>query len=85
MLSKCANPACSNRFQYLREGKLFQFEILPPEAHPGLRLIEKIPARRVEHFWLCSHCAPRMTLALQEQRNVVVVPLEHAIRRAAAS
>jgi hypothetical protein len=27
MLSKCANPSCSNSFHYLRQGKLFQLEI----------------------------------------------------------
>jgi len=26
MISKCANPACSARFLYLHEGKLFRFE-----------------------------------------------------------
>jgi len=26
MISKCANPACSNRFFYLHEGKLFSLE-----------------------------------------------------------
>ena len=26
MISKCANPACSSRFLYLHEGKLYRFE-----------------------------------------------------------
>ncbi len=83
MLSKCANPACNSRFQYLREGKLFQFEVYPPGVQPGLQLVGKIPPPKVERFWLCSHCASRMTLALEQQQKVIVVPL--STRRAAAS
>ncbi len=81
MLSKCANPACGAPFQYLREGKLFKFEMTPSGDASG-----KKPARKVEHFWLCGSCAATMTLALEHQQNVVVVPLKYAYgRRAAAS
>ena len=32
MVSKCANPACSTPFHYLREGKIFkvEVEVTPP-------------------------------------------------------
>ena len=32
MVSKCANPACSTPFHYLREGKVFrvEVEVIPP-------------------------------------------------------
>src|SRR5207302_7934307 len=32
MVSKCANPACSTPFHYLREGKIFRVEV---EATPS--------------------------------------------------
>jgi len=84
MLSKCANPACPTPFQYLRDGKVFQFEL---SNDVGLRLVtEKKPPRKVEHFWLCGRCAAKMTLAFERQRGMVVVPLkDQLVRRAVAS
>jgi len=32
MITKCANPACSTVFRYLRGGKLFLFEV--PQSMP---------------------------------------------------
>jgi hypothetical protein len=91
MLSKCANPACATTFQYLRGGRLFKFELelferespsLVGSNSPG----DKKPARRVEHFWLCGDCARYVTLSLERERKVVVVPLRRRQScRAAAS
>ena len=84
MLSKCANPACTTPFQYLHEGKLFQFEV----SNPGPRLVEEnSSARKVEYFWLCGRCAVTMTLAFERHRGPVVVPLKKQgmVHRAAAS
>jgi hypothetical protein len=86
MLSKCANPACGTPFQYLREGRLFKFELGWPGAATPHLVRDKKPARKVEHYWLCGRCAATMTLALERQQNVIVVPLKHTqTRRAAAS
>jgi len=75
MISKCANPACLNRFLYLHTGKLFRFE-----RHPlGKRELDKQAdalaslldasahktSRAVEFFWLCDDCAAVMTLVYQ--------------------
>ncbi len=79
MLSKCANPACDAPFHYLREGKLFQFDLASPVAGEA-----KKPPRRIERFWLCGRCAETMTVAFERSRGLVVVPLKH-VRRAAAS
>jgi hypothetical protein len=91
MLSKCANPACATTFQYLREGRLFKFELNSLEPG-GPVLVEdnsfnpKRPVHKVEHFWLCGRCARYMTLALERERRVVVVPLKRSRSyRAAAS
>ncbi|MFB3916842.1 MAG: hypothetical protein ACE14M_08935 [Terriglobales bacterium] len=84
MLSKCANPACQTPFQYLRDGKLFQFEL---PSHSGPQLVGgDRPVRKVEHFWLCGRCAATMTLAFERQHGMVVVPLkDHTIVRHAAA
>lgn len=60
MLSKCANPACSAQFRYLRQGRIFNLEIKTlssdgsGEAHC-----------KVEHYWLCDRCAKIMEVVWQ--------------------
>jgi hypothetical protein len=81
MLAKCANPACTAPFLYLREGKLYQIETgaeIPSKAgehnQGASAQDERKPARRLEFFWLCGRCARQMTLAFDRGRGVVVVP-----------
>jgi hypothetical protein len=58
MLSKCANPECSERFMYLGRGKLFHLTPTPDlEAIGG----ESVPLL-YERFWLCEECSKKMTL-----------------------
>jgi hypothetical protein len=58
MLSKCANPDCSETFRYLHQGKIFclaptpEVETLTGELHLVLQ----------ERFWLCARCSKEMTL-----------------------
>ena len=58
MVEKCANPACSARFLYLHQGKLFhrtpvsEAEVIEEDSHPAL----------YERFWLCDECCKKMTL-----------------------
>ncbi len=84
MLSKCANPACTTPFQYLRDGKLFQIE-LDSTAQSGIHVVNKLPSRKVEHFWLCGPCSARLTLAYQRGKGVITIPLSHTVRTAVAS
>ncbi|MGE5726661.1 MAG: hypothetical protein ACM34G_15880 [Acidobacteriota bacterium] len=82
MLAKCANPSWHAPFLYLREGKLYQMEVgaeAPQGApalndQPGVAADRKTP-RRLEFFWLCGRCAPRMTLAFNRGQGVMVVPI----------
>jgi hypothetical protein len=60
MLSKCANPACTARFRYLREGRIFNLEIKTLASNGSGRLSCKI-----EHFWLCDSCAEAMEVIWQ--------------------
>jgi hypothetical protein len=73
MISKCANPACSTRFLYLHEGKLFRFECVVKEdtqlllgSDPSLRK----HSRGVEFYWLCKACAAQMTLVRRKDGGV---------------
>ncbi|HEV2116964.1 MAG TPA: hypothetical protein VGR48_13115 [Terriglobales bacterium] len=82
MLAKCANPACTAPFLYLREGKLYQIEVgadttanRSSEQNADNPPVEdRKLARRLEFFWLCGRCATQMTLALDRGGGVVVVP-----------
>jgi hypothetical protein len=60
MLSKCANPACLARFHYLHEGRIFKVEI-GIVASDG----NKLPTRRIEHFWLCERCVQVFTVVVE--------------------
>lgn len=85
MISSCANPACRAPFQYLRDGRLYRFELTQPATGPHLAG-GKEPGHKLEHFWLCGRCAPTMTLELEHRHKVVVVYHKNSeTRRAAAS
>jgi hypothetical protein len=84
MLHKCANPACSNVFRRLSEGKLFQVEteyLEPPS--PGKSGPARNPrsARRVEHYWLCNECSSFLTLTFDRGQGMITVPLPAASGR----
>ena len=85
MLSKCANPSCSNQLIYLREGKLFVMEhASQPKLKPQGPVLAK-PASRLEHFWLCGPCSENLTLIYNIERGVQVVAKERQQIHSAAS
>jgi hypothetical protein len=86
MVSKCANPECLATFRYLHTGKLFRFETsFGHERRLGLGQNEVAmrPLRRLEFYWLCENCAPRMTLAYDRQSGLKVQPYTTAASAAA--
>jgi len=58
MLSKCANPECSEIFRYLHEGKIF-YLAPTPEVQIATQMLN--PALE-ERFWLCTQCSKEMKL-----------------------
>lgn len=73
MVSKCANPSCSNQLIYLREGKIF---VMEHSTHPRLWPQGPVPAKtaaRLEHFWLCGRCSQTLTLVYDRDRGLEVV------------
>ena len=81
MISNCANPDCGIPLRYLRDGRLFQFEVKtaparaaePGMVQPGAKKI----SRGVWHFWLCGHCSSSMTLEFDQFKGVTLRPLHH--------
>ena len=57
MVSKCANPACSEKFMRLHEGRIFHLSPTPEAAATG-----SFAAALHERFWLCDRCCKKMTL-----------------------
>ena len=75
MLSKCANPVCSNAFRYLHEGKLFliESEAGPTKGKSEAALQNTVKSRRIGHVWLCSSCCRDMTVYVDDEDKVWVV------------
>jgi len=78
MLSRCANSQCSKRFLRLGEGRLFQVETdndPTTQTSPSLRHQTK----RVERYWLCDECSKVWTLAHDQKRGIVLLPLPQPV------
>lgn len=58
MVSKCANPTCSEKFLYLHQGKIFQLSPTPDVEAIGGGFLPSL----YERFWLCDKCCTEMTL-----------------------
>ena len=85
MISKCANPACSVPFHYMREGRLFRMEFDPDPHAEGPAFVGQLkPPRKIEHFWLCGACSATLTLVMQEGK-VHSVRLDPVTFKAAAA
>ncbi len=74
MLSKCANPECSEIFKYLHQGKIFRLAPVP-EVEP---VLETTPSLH-ERFWLCDNCSKRMTVVC-DGTQVKLAPPSHPDR-----
>lgn len=76
MLSKCANPTCSNLFRYLHEGRLY---LINSKSHfDGRKRLSRSASksRPPEYAWLCSVCSSYMTIHINEDGTIVVVESE---------
>ncbi len=65
MIDHCANPQCNEPLHYLRDGRIFVFEV--PGSRPGA---DGKRVRRTEHYWLCERCASTMVLEHNPDRGV---------------
>ena len=61
MMDRCANPACAKPLVYLREGRVFAFDVAAQSDGTGFK-----KTRHLEHFWLCGACARSMILVQHE-------------------
>ncbi len=80
MLSKCANPECSEIFRYLHAGKIFY---LAPTPDIQIAMGMQHPAL-FERFWLCAECSKEMTVVWDGMQAKVVRLSEKAAALAVA-
>lgn len=67
MVNFCANAECGKPLLYLREGRIFLFDVATGTGDAdGKRL------RHLEHFWLCGACSQNLTL-IQDAGGVRVI------------
>jgi hypothetical protein len=69
MVSNCANPNCGKPLHYLREGRIYVFDV-----PVGTDDVNGKRTRRLEHFWLCGTCA--QTMVVQQSSDGI-----HAVNR----
>jgi hypothetical protein len=81
MLEKCANTKCLAAFRRQGDGMLFR---VPRAGNTSGQLSVGKKLVAMEHFWLCSECAETMTLRIDRERRVRVIPLS-PVRDAVAS
>jgi hypothetical protein len=82
MLSKCANPECSEILRYLHQGKIFCLAPTP-EVQSVTGMLN--PAFE-ERFWLCERCSKEMTVVWGGTRvRLVRLPSKVAALPPAAS
>jgi hypothetical protein len=62
MVSNCANSVCGKPLHYLREGRIFIFDVSLGASAPGQKR-----QRCLEHYWLCGTCARALILEQDAQ------------------
>jgi uncharacterized protein YcsI (UPF0317 family) len=81
MVNQCANSSCGKPLHYLREGRIFVFDLPDPNtALPtaGAR------ARRLQHFWLCGICSETMVMEQTSEMQIRVTVRSRKLREETA-
>jgi hypothetical protein len=78
MVNHCSNPACNKPLHYLREGRIFVFDVIDPKssAPPNGRY-----PHHMEHFWLCGQCSETLLLEKSAEMGIRVLPRAAKERR----
>jgi len=72
MITHCANQKCGEPFLFFRGGKLFIVDGRSNPSAGNLSDPHQAP-HKLQHFWLCEHCAATMTLVVGQGRTARVI------------
>ncbi|MFZ0631278.1 MAG: hypothetical protein WA399_18260 [Acidobacteriaceae bacterium] len=68
MVDTCANPRCARPLKYLRDGRIYIFDVGSLQGGPSGKRI-----RHLEHYWLCGTCSTSLVL-VQDGNGIRVAP-----------
>lgn len=68
MVDLCANPGCARPLKYLRDGRIYIFEVSSAATDPNAKRL-----RHLEHYWLCGLCSETLIL-VQDDKGIHVAP-----------
>jgi hypothetical protein len=69
MVNNCANSKCGKPLHYLREGRIFIFDVSGSSSEPGGKRV-----RHLEHYWLCGDCSQTLMMDQDDRAVIRVVP-----------
>ena len=71
MVNNCANPKCAKPLHYLREGRVFVFDVQGDRSGKtnGGKTIHHL-----EHYWLCGECSRLFMVEYESEKGVRLVP-----------
>jgi hypothetical protein len=69
MLNCCANAHCGRPLHYLREGRIFVFDVAGRKTAAGGGR-----SSHLEHYWLCGECSRTATLTQDATGKVTMAP-----------
>jgi len=71
MVNNCANPKCAKPLHYLREGRVFVFDV--QENRSG-KINGGKTGHHLEHYWLCGECSQLLMVEYESEKGVRLVP-----------
>jgi len=79
MVNHCCNPKCNKTLQYLREGKIYVFDVMDSKSTGSSN--GSYP-HHMEHYWLCGPCSETLFLEQSSEMGIRLLPKPTQERRA---
>jgi hypothetical protein len=72
MMNHCSNPNCGKPLHYLREGRIYVFDVEDPQS--SVSSDGRYPHHHLEHFWLCGRCSETLSLERAGDAGIRLMP-----------
>ena len=74
MVNQCANTSCGKPLHYLREGRIFVFDVAISDAH-----VATSSKTRLRHFWLCGSCSETLGMEQTSPEEIRVIAKKNKV------